>query len=49
MKKTYIEPNIEVVMLAETAALLAGSVAMNGEDATGPALSNEFETSGSDW
>ncbi len=49
MKKTYIEPNIEVVMIAETATLLAGSIALNSEDATGPALSNELETSGEDW
>ncbi len=46
MKKTYIEPTIEIVKIAQTPTLLAGSVALNAEDATGAALSNEFDDLG---
>ena len=46
MKKKYIAPNMEIVKV-EAQQILAGSVPMYGQDATGEAMAPEYEWS--DW
>ena len=46
MKKKYIAPNMEIVKV-EAQQILAGSVPMYGQDATGEAMAPEYEWA--DW
>ena len=46
MMKKYIAPNMEIVKV-EAQQILAGSVPMYGQDATGEAMAPEYELS--DW
>ena len=42
MKKTYINPKMEIVMLRHQQQLMAGSAPMYNQDATGPGLSRGY-------
>ncbi len=48
MKKTYIEPTIQIVKIAQTPTLLAGSVTapIDGTQDNGAALGGEFDDLG---
>ncbi len=48
MKKTYINPSMEIIKIEDASALLAGSLLMNDIDAQQDAMSNELELDGLD-